>query len=90
MLHTTLFQTFAACANFLTAQELTAETPEGASFDLAAAAAMIPAHGDSSTGSELKAVEEVCRGLLERSNHANSVDVRKNRHSPFDALRTNG
>jgi hypothetical protein len=31
------------------------------------------AHGDSSTRSELKAVEEACRRLLERSNHAYSV-----------------
>ena len=34
------------------------------------------AHGDSSTGSELKAVEEACREVLERSNHANSASLR--------------
>src|SRR5207237_5397234 len=34
------------------------------------------AHGDSSMGSELKAVEEACREVLERSNHANSASLR--------------
>jgi hypothetical protein len=43
---------------------------------------MIPAHGDSSTGSELKAVEEAVR-LLERSNHANSVPLRCNNDCRF-------
>ena len=35
-----------------------------------------PARGDSSMGSELKAVEEACREALERSNHASSVPLR--------------
>ena len=34
------------------------------------------ARGDSSTESELKVVEDACRELLERSNHANSASLR--------------